>query len=133
VGGVQLSRLAAVAGYADQAHLTRECSRLAGVTPRTLLNEMVHTCTPTHDHTASYVPIRRALLRATPRGGQRDADPLHRATSLTRQPSGVRTEPNTAAASGRLNNAPDALFVAEKEHSVCSARTSGGRWPGWPT
>jgi AraC-like DNA-binding protein len=62
MGGVQLSRLAAVTGYADQAHLTRECSRLAGLTPRTFLNEMAHTCAPTHDHTPSYAPIRRALL-----------------------------------------------------------------------
>jgi AraC-like DNA-binding protein len=31
-----LAYLAALAGYADQAHLTRECVRLAGATPRTL-------------------------------------------------------------------------------------------------
>jgi len=31
-----LAYLAALAGYADQAHLTRECVRLAGVTPRSL-------------------------------------------------------------------------------------------------
>lgn len=67
-GGVQLSRLAAVAGYADQAHLTRECSRLTGLTPRTFLNEMMHTCAPTHDHTPSYAPIRRALRRPSATG-----------------------------------------------------------------
>ena len=61
-GGVQLSRLAAEAGYADQAHLTRECSRLTGLTPRAFLDEMVDNCVPTHDHTPSYAPIRRALL-----------------------------------------------------------------------
>jgi AraC-like DNA-binding protein len=32
-----LARLALDAGYADQAHLTRECRRLAGVTPAALL------------------------------------------------------------------------------------------------
>lgn len=32
-----LARLAADAGYADQAHLTRECVRLSGLTPRALL------------------------------------------------------------------------------------------------
>ncbi|HEY1370483.1 MAG TPA: helix-turn-helix domain-containing protein [Gaiellaceae bacterium] len=31
-----LAYLAALAGYADQAHLTRECVRLAGATPRAL-------------------------------------------------------------------------------------------------
>jgi AraC-like DNA-binding protein len=35
--GAALGRLAAEAGYADQAHLARECRRLAGVTPRALL------------------------------------------------------------------------------------------------
>jgi len=34
--GDGLAYLAALAGYADQAHLTRECVRLAGVTPRSL-------------------------------------------------------------------------------------------------
>jgi AraC-like DNA-binding protein len=33
----ELARLARQAGYADQAHLTRECRRLAGLTPRELL------------------------------------------------------------------------------------------------
>jgi AraC-like DNA-binding protein len=61
--GGQLSRLAAAVGYADQAHLTRECSRLSGLTPRTFLDEMADTCVPTHDHTPSYAPVRQALLR----------------------------------------------------------------------
>jgi AraC-like DNA-binding protein len=34
---VGLAQLAAVAGYADQAHLTRECRRLAGESPAALL------------------------------------------------------------------------------------------------
>jgi AraC-like DNA-binding protein len=33
----QLARLARSAGYADQAHLTRECRRLSGLTPAELL------------------------------------------------------------------------------------------------
>jgi AraC-like DNA-binding protein len=36
-GGVSLARLAHDAGYADQAHLTRECRALAGLTPRQLV------------------------------------------------------------------------------------------------
>jgi AraC-like DNA-binding protein len=36
-GPADLARLALDAGYADQAHLTRECRRLSGVTPAALL------------------------------------------------------------------------------------------------
>jgi AraC-like DNA-binding protein len=36
-GGHDLARLALDAGYADQAHLTRECTRLAGLPPAQLL------------------------------------------------------------------------------------------------
>jgi methylphosphotriester-DNA--protein-cysteine methyltransferase len=36
-GGARLARLAAAAGYADQAHLARECARLGAMTPRALL------------------------------------------------------------------------------------------------
>jgi AraC-like DNA-binding protein len=35
--GAPLAQLAFAAGYADQAHLTRECTRLAGLPPATLL------------------------------------------------------------------------------------------------
>jgi AraC-like DNA-binding protein len=35
--GAALSRLAVEAGYADQAHLTRECGRLSGLSPAALL------------------------------------------------------------------------------------------------
>jgi transcriptional regulator GlxA family with amidase domain len=35
--GVGLAELAAIAGYADQAHLTRECRRLSGESPASLL------------------------------------------------------------------------------------------------
>nr|WP_281381784.1 helix-turn-helix domain-containing protein [Conexibacter arvalis] len=35
--GVELGRLAADAGYADQSHLVRDCRRLAGATPSQLL------------------------------------------------------------------------------------------------
>jgi AraC-like DNA-binding protein len=38
-GGADLARLALEAGYADQAHLTRECTRLAGLPPAALLAE----------------------------------------------------------------------------------------------
>jgi AraC-like DNA-binding protein len=36
-GGGSLARLAADAGYADQAHLVRDCRSLAGMTPSALL------------------------------------------------------------------------------------------------
>lgn len=63
---VTLSRLASAAGYADQAHLNRECSRLTGLTPTRFLDEMRTSCGPTHDHAASFAPLRQALLRASP-------------------------------------------------------------------
>jgi Helix-turn-helix domain len=37
--GTDLARMALDAGYADQAHLTRECTRLAGLPPAALLAE----------------------------------------------------------------------------------------------
>jgi AraC-like DNA-binding protein len=38
-----LADLALAAGYADQAHMTRECQRLAGLSPVRLLNEWLPT------------------------------------------------------------------------------------------
>jgi AraC-like DNA-binding protein len=38
-GGLDLAGLALRAGYADQAHLTRECGRLAGLTPAVLARQ----------------------------------------------------------------------------------------------
>jgi AraC-like DNA-binding protein len=57
-----LARLAKEAGYADQAHLTRESSELAGLAPKAFLEEMWRSCGPNHDHDASYAGLRRALL-----------------------------------------------------------------------
>jgi AraC-like DNA-binding protein len=58
-----LALLAAQAGYADQSHLTRECARLAGVSPRALLREAEEWCAPTHDHAASFAPLLRSRAR----------------------------------------------------------------------
>jgi AraC-like DNA-binding protein len=55
-----LARLAAEAGYADQAHLTRECVRLTGLTPRAFLGETERHCGCGHDHSASFVPLLRS-------------------------------------------------------------------------
>ncbi len=46
--------LAAEAGYADHAHLTRECRRLTGLTPTELLGPRSDRCGCGHDHAASY-------------------------------------------------------------------------------
>lgn len=54
-----LSGLAADVGYADQAHLTRECVRLTGQTPRQLLHGATDHCACDHDHAASYRPFLR--------------------------------------------------------------------------
>ncbi|MEU4192066.1 DUF6597 domain-containing transcriptional factor [Kribbella sp. NPDC026611] len=55
--GGGLADLAAETGYADHAHLTRECVRLTGVTPRELLGDKADRCDCGHDHSASYRPF----------------------------------------------------------------------------
>ncbi|WP_199700561.1 helix-turn-helix domain-containing protein [Jiangella rhizosphaerae] len=57
--GDGLARLAVDAGYADQAHLTRECVRLTGATPRAFLRGVGEACACGHDHSASYTPLLR--------------------------------------------------------------------------
>ncbi len=61
-----LARLAADAGYADQAHLSRECSRLTGLSPKAFLAELERTCRLNHDHRASFSPLSRMLLAGRP-------------------------------------------------------------------
>lgn len=56
--------LAIDAGYADQAHLSRECLRLTGRTPRQLLGGDLDRCACGHDHAASYRPF--LVTRARP-------------------------------------------------------------------
>jgi AraC-like DNA-binding protein len=58
---IGLSRLAATTGYFDQAHLTRECLALSGLTPGAFLAEMRASCGANHDHAASLAGVRRAL------------------------------------------------------------------------
>jgi len=59
----RIADLAADAGYADHAHLSRECLRLTARTPRELLGEIEGLCRCDHDHAASY----QAFLAARPR------------------------------------------------------------------
>ena len=61
---VAIADLAAEVGYADQAHLSRECVRLTALTPRELLGDAVDRCGCGHDHTASYGPFLAARPRA---------------------------------------------------------------------
>lgn len=62
-----MAGLAVDVGYADQAHLTRECRRLTGLSPSALLRGSVDRCACGHDHSASYGPFlagrKRVLLR----------------------------------------------------------------------
>jgi AraC-like DNA-binding protein len=53
----QAAQLALEAGYADQAHLSREAARLEGRSPRTFLSESELRCGCGHDHSASYAPL----------------------------------------------------------------------------
>jgi AraC-like DNA-binding protein len=58
----ELAMLAAEAGYADQSHLTRECLRLAGLSPRALMQESLENCRKAgHDHAVSYAPLLDGL------------------------------------------------------------------------
>ena len=52
-----MAGLAVDVGYADQAHLSRECLRLTGVTPRGLLGGDLDRCACGHEHSASYRPF----------------------------------------------------------------------------
>lgn len=51
-----LAAMAVAAGYADQAHLSRECVRLTGLPPGAWLHQMVHQCED-HDHSAAFTPL----------------------------------------------------------------------------
>jgi len=59
-----MAGLAVDVGYADQAHLSRECLRLTGLTPRQLLGGSVGRCACGHEHSASYRPF--LATRSTP-------------------------------------------------------------------
>ncbi|HWD83036.1 MAG TPA: helix-turn-helix transcriptional regulator [Kribbella sp.] len=67
--GSGLADLAAEVGYADHAHLTRECVRLTGVTPRDLLGDKADRCDCGHDHTASWAPFLGARFVQARRAG----------------------------------------------------------------
>ena len=56
-GADGMAGLAVDAGYADQAHLSRECLRLTGLTPRRLLGGTLDRCACGHEHSASYRPF----------------------------------------------------------------------------
>ena len=60
-GADGVAGLAVDVGYADQAHLSRECLRLTGLTPRQLLagsiGGSIDRCACGHDHSASYRPF----------------------------------------------------------------------------
>ena len=56
-GADGVAGLAVDMGYADQAHLSRECLRLTGLTPRQLLSGSIERCACGHEHSASYQPF----------------------------------------------------------------------------
>jgi AraC-like DNA-binding protein len=61
-----LGLLALRAGYADQSHLTRECARLTGVSPRVFIAETQRACARGHDHSASFEPVLLAEAETRP-------------------------------------------------------------------
>ena len=62
-GADGVAGLAIDAGYADQAHLGRECLRLTGLTPGQLLGGSIDRCACGHDHSASYKPFLASRSR----------------------------------------------------------------------
>jgi AraC-like DNA-binding protein len=56
-GADGMAGLAVDVGYADQAHLSRECLRLTGLTPRQILGGTTDRCGCGHEHAASYKPF----------------------------------------------------------------------------
>jgi AraC-like DNA-binding protein len=71
-GADGVAGLAVDVGYADQAHLSRECLRLTGLTPTQLLGGgiggSVDRCACGHDHSASYRPFLATRRRPPLRG-----------------------------------------------------------------
>jgi AraC-like DNA-binding protein len=67
-GADGMAGLAVDAGYADQAHLSRECLRLTGLTPRALLGGSIDRCACGHEHSASYKPFLATRGRPPLRG-----------------------------------------------------------------
>jgi len=61
-----LAGLAARSGFADHAHMSRECGRLTGLPPRAFLGDGTGGCDCGHDHSASYLPFLRSLRLAVP-------------------------------------------------------------------
>jgi AraC-like DNA-binding protein len=64
--GRRVAGLAMDVGYADQAHLSRECVRLSGLTPRQLVDGSVDRCACEHNHAASYAPFLATRRSAPP-------------------------------------------------------------------
>lgn len=62
-GADGLAGLAVDVGYADHAHLSRECARLTGLSPRDLLGDDIGRCACGHDHSASYEPFLATARR----------------------------------------------------------------------
>ena len=54
VDGPGLASIAMACGFADQAHLTRECRRLSGLTPSAFLAASRESCLRGHDHRTSF-------------------------------------------------------------------------------
>ena len=67
-----VAALAAEVGYADEAHLSRECVRLTGRTPAAFLTSAEEQCACGHDHAASYAPQLAAADPPRPMRGSAD-------------------------------------------------------------
>ena len=77
-----LAALAAEAGYADHAHLCRECLRLTGLPPLAFLKGR---CGCGHDHSASFVPFLRGHRWPVPAQNARSVQALGESAGLASQ------------------------------------------------
>jgi len=92
---IPLALAAAQCGYADQAHLTRECVTWSGLAPRQLLLELASSCWPHHDHRASFadagwvdqasIPVSRCSSTSS-RSARREALPVSSSLQRNRAP-----------------------------------------------
>jgi AraC-like DNA-binding protein len=118
----QVAQLAVEAGYANQAHLSREAARLEGRSPRNFLSESELRCGCGHDHSASYAPLLRHRVK---RAQDVDLDACRNGNGLR---LGIAHEPSAAAPTpdalswvgGRLDRHRGKYCEHDRQPSGCS-------------
>ncbi|HZD68385.1 MAG TPA: helix-turn-helix domain-containing protein [Actinomycetes bacterium] len=89
----ELALMALEAGFADQAHLSREALRLAGRSPGAIVREAALHCRGHHDHSASYGPLLGSAPWRPGRMSDSFKTPVGRVSTLEGRPVGSRGVP----------------------------------------